>query len=383
MKIIYILKSFAQLAGVERVFADKMNYLANHNNSITLITYEQGMHPLAFPLHSSVKHKDINTRFFTLSTLPLFLRYYNYLRLKKRFRNRLRNIIKEECPDFIITTTYSLKIAKDILIANQDAKTIMESHISYASILRKNDFKKNSITRYMAMLYDKNNLRVLKQYDIFVTLTQQDATQWKQIIRNVIVIPNPVTKYPKTINLDKKSPHRIIAVGRLNHQKGFDKLIDAYSLISINHPSWHIDIFGKGELKESLCNQIKMKGLEDIITIHKPTLEIYEEYTHSDFYVLSSNFEGFCLVMLEAMACGLPCVSFDCPYGPKELIINGKNGLLVENGNIIELAEKIEWMITHENERREMAKEARNTLKQYKIEIIMSLWEELFQKSLK
>ena len=219
MKIIYILKSFAQLAGVERVMADKINYLAEHNTHITLITYEQGNHPLAFTLSHSVKHIDLNTRFFTLSKYPLFLRFFLYLKLKREFRSKLQNIITQEHPDFIITTTYSLKVAKDILKVKKNAKTIIESHISFHSVLRKNDFRERSVARYFAKLYDRENMNTIRKFDILVSLTQQDAVQWKSIVKSVFVIPNPVTKYPESITINHDVYHRIIAVGRLNHQK--------------------------------------------------------------------------------------------------------------------------------------------------------------------
>lgn len=378
MRIIYILKSFAQLAGVERVMSDKINYLADHHNHITLITYEQGDHPLAFSLNPSVKHIDLKTRFFTLSKFPLFIRFFYYLKLKKTFRSRLREIIKQEHPDYIVTTTYSLKVAKDILKIKKDAKTIIESHISFHSILRKNDFKKGSITHFIASIYDRANLNTIRKFDMLVSLTQQDSIQWQKFVKNVSIIPNPVTKYPESISTKKNVKHRIIAVGRLNHQKGFSRLIQAFSLISEKYPSWRIDIFGKGELYDELNKLIRQKGLYEKVSINQPTTEIYHEYLNSDFYVLSSEYEGFCLVMLEAMACGLPCVSFDCPYGPKELIVSGKNGLLVENGNVSELAQKIEWMITHDSERNRMSNEARKTINKYKLDTIMTQWEELF-----
>lgn len=378
MRIIYILKSFAQLAGTERVVADKINYLAKKGYDITLITYEQGVHPLAYPLHPTVKHIDLDTRFFTLYKYSLFTRLIHYFKLKRVFRRKLQKIVNEQEPDYIITTTYSLKVANEILSVKRNAKTIMESHINHDSLIRHCDFKKNSINRFIFKIYDNQNLRTLQKYDSFIALTRSDAFQWGKSGIKVKVIPNPVTEYPDTIDTNKTCNYRIIAVGRLNHQKGFEKLINAFSLISQKHPKWRIDIFGQGELEGELNNQIINNNLQDRIIIHQPTKDIYKEYLHSDLYVLSSNFEGFGLVLIEAMACGLPVVSFDCPYGPGELIINEKNGLLVENGNVTDLANKIEWMINHESERKEMSNEARRTLLKYKIDIIMSQWEELF-----
>ncbi len=378
MHIIYILKSFAQIAGTERVMADKINYLANHGFSVSLITYEQGDHSLAFPLNKSVVHIDLNTRFFTLSKLPIYSRLIHFIILKHTFRKKLQTFIEKDNPDIIITTTYSLKIAKDILKVKKNAKVIIESHVSHDSVIRHYDYKKGSILRYLAMLYDYNNIRYIKQFDYLVALTKKDASQWRKHLTNVIVISNPVTRYPDILTKNKKTKFRIIAVGRLNHQKGFDKLIDAFSLISEKYPLWHIDIFGQGELYEVLCSQIEKYSLKDRIIIRQPTPNIYEEYLNSDFYVLSSNFEGFGLVIIEAMACGLPVVSFDCPYGPDEIITNNKDGILVPKQNIVLLAHSMERLIENENERNIMATEARLTAKKYIIENIMQQWERLF-----
>lgn len=383
MKIIYILKSFAQLAGTERVMADKINYLAQKGYSITLITYEQGVHPLAYKLHPTVKHIDLETRFFTLQKHSLLTRSFYYIKLKRLFRKKLQGIVNEQKPDYIVTTTYSLKVAKDILRAKNNAKTIMESHINHDSLIKHYEFKKNDINRYIFKVYDKINKNTLEKYDLFVSLTEKDATQWRTSGIKTKVIPNPITNYPKEINTNKNHNNRIIAVGRLNHQKGFDKLIEAFSLISSKYPEWRIDIFGKGELERELNSQIIKKRQEGRVIINQPTKDIYIEYLNSDFLVLSSNFEGFGLVLIEAMACGIPVVSFDCPYGPNEIITDMKDGILVKNGNVNQLSEKMEWMITHKVERTEMGIQARVSAKKYEIKYIMSIWEELFKNKLK
>ena len=110
--------------------------------------------------------------------------------------------------------------------------------------------------------------------------------------------------------------HRVIAIGRLTYQKGFDRLIDAWTIVNRRHPDWKLDIFGEGIRREALNKQIRNNGLEKSVTIHPFTKNIAQEYLNSSIFALSSNYEGFVLVLLEAMGCGLPCVAFDCPNGP-------------------------------------------------------------------
>ena len=121
----------------------------------------------------------------------------------------------------------------------------------------------------------------------------------------------------------------------------------------------------------------------DSIIIHKPTDNIYAEYMNSSFYVLSSRYEGFALVIIEALSCGLPCVSFDCPNGPSEIIRSGENGLLVPLADIEKLSNSIEWMINHKADRDRMSLNARLSTTQYQAEKIMSRWVKLFDDVIK
>ena len=370
-------------AGVERLMSDKMNYMAECGHEIILVTYEQGTHPMPFPLHHNIRTIDLDTRFFTLKKYRLLRRFIENIRLQKLFKSRLQDIIDDIQPDIIHTTTYSINLIRIIAKLKTNAKLTIESQVSYDSILKENDFKGNYSLRLFAKLYDYLTLKKFRKFDAFFALTRGDAAQWEPLITKIFIIPNPLTHYPEQINDHSEIQHRIVCAGRLNHQKGFDLLINAFALIADKCPEWHIDIFGDGDEESSLRSQLLRQRLENRIFIHPATDNIFEEFQNSDFFVFSSRFEGWGLVLVEAMSCGIPAISFRCNYGPEDIITDEIDGLLVSDGNIEELSEKILWMIDHPTQCRSMGKEARIKAKKFKKEIVIQQWIDIFEDLIK
>ena len=378
MTIVYIFRSMAKLAGTERVLTDKMNYLASIGYNIYIITYEQGEHPIAFKFHQNIVHIDLGTRFFTLSQYNIFKRYWKYIKLRYLFRKKMESCIKQIKPDIIIYTTYSLNVIDIITKLKCKAKKIVESHVIMGSITEENDSSNNTFIQQIKKHFIYRNLKYIKKADKIVVLTKEDARQWSQI-KKAQIIPNPVTIFPD--NTVENNSNKILCVGRLEKEKGFDLLINAWKKIADEFPNWNIEIYGSGGEYNNLLQQIKINSLTGSIQIKPPTINIYEQYQNSSLFILSSRYEAFGLVLIEAMSCGRPCISFNCPSGPNEIIIDGINGLLIQNGNIDDLAIKIKWMINHENERKEMGKNARIFAQKFKKENIMQQWIKLFNES--
>ena len=223
----------------------------------------------------------------------------------------------------------------------------------------------------------RNLLSNIRQSDLLIALTQGDAACWKDFVKNVMVVRNPVTFYPKLLDDTVKAECRIISVGRLHPQKRIDRLIESFSLIAGKHPSWFVDIYGEGDERDILMKKIIGLGLSRQVFLKGVTANVYKEYKRSQLFVLSSDYEGFGLVIVEAMACGLPVVSTDCPFGPSDIIEDGETGLLAEM-DVQDLADKMEWMITHETERMEMGRKAHQAAARYKKEIVMKEWEQAY-----
>jgi glycosyltransferase involved in cell wall biosynthesis len=167
----------------------------------------------------------------------------------------------------------------------------------------------------------------------------------------------------------------------LEWQKGYDRLISIWKLVSHEHPDWQLDIFGEGELEEEINNSIKKEELRSV-KIHPFTDTISQEYASSSICVLDSLFEGFSLVLIEAMRHGLPCVSFNCPYGPKDLIDDNESGYVIENDNIEQFAEKLNYLIENTEIRKKFAKKALLKSTRYDVDTIMSQWRDLFDSLL-
>lgn len=377
MKIIYIYNTIASIGGIERIFVDKMNYLADKcHHEVYLFTSSQGNHPICFPLSPNVKHIDLNIRHHVQYQYCLPKRLWIRHKLNKLCKKRLEEEVQKIDPDIIICTP--IYLSTEVCKLKCRAKKVIESHTAKKDTHIAEDLKMGFIKDIKNQYNVHRRLHIIEQYsDAIVTLTSQDAKAWKNAAK-VYVIPNMTQAITPANSLCEE--HRVIAAGRLCYQKGFDRLIEAWDIVHKEFPDWRLDIFGEGPYRGALYTQIKNKKLEGVITIHSFTQNILQEYLISSIFALSSYFEGFGLVLIEAMGCGLPCVSFDCPNGPSEIIKDKEDGLLVKNGDINGFAEAICQLIRNEKMRIEFGKRAKQNAMRYIADEIMPQWEMLFNK---
>lgn len=375
MRIIYIYSALTTVGGADRVIVDKANYFAEKcGYEVFIVTAHQNEKPFFSPLSKKVKHIDLAVNFNEQYRHPFFIRGFVYQKLLRIYKKRLSTLLKELRADFTLTT-----ISRDIdfLLSIKDGSIkIAEAHVPKKFLRNLHLMQnRNFLYKIAGIIWTKRLENAAKNFGAFVVLTQEDADTWSKI-RYCTVIPNSLPFYPKQNSNCKEK--QIISVGRLNEQKGYDRLVEVWALVASKHTDWKLNIYGNGELKDSLAKLIKRKGLSDSMFLKDPVNNIVDKYVESSIYVMSSHFEGFGMVLIEAMACGLPVISFNCPAGLSNIISNNEDGFLVEDGNIQQLAEKMSYLIDHEDLRIQMGRKARENVKRYNQDVIMLKWVELF-----
>lgn len=376
MKIIYLYTSLTTVGGADRMIVQKANYLADKMGyEIYIITDSQKERPMFFPLSPHVKHIDIDIDFEQQYHQGLIIRSYYYLTLMHVYKKRLSQLLERIKPDIVIST---LGREMDFLTRLKDGSIkIGESHIAKAfcrnfHLAEQRGFCYKQIVKY----WRKKQENEIKKLDAFVVLTRHDAESWKSV-KEAYIIPNSLPFYPQQSS--SCTEKKIISIGRFTEQKGYERFIEAWSKVNRKHPDWKVAVYGEGEDRNKLESLIKEKGIENNFKLYRPVKNIQDKYLESSIYVMTSRFEGFGMVLAEAMACGVPCISFDCPHGPADIITHGEDGILVENGNTDKLAEAICKLIENEELRIQMGQKAKANISRYSDEQIMKQWDELFK----
>lgn len=375
LKIVYCIPSLYYPSGMERVVTLKANYFAEVYGYEVVIILTDGKDKKPFySLSPLVRIINLDINYDELYGKSFLKKIVLYLKKQRIFKKRLRDCLFSLKPDISIST-----LRREINFFNSikdGSIKIGEIHFSKANY---RDFKSekfiNIVQKSIAFFWMRQLIYQLKKLDRFITLTEEDKMLWTEL-KNIQTINNPLSFFPDRISqCDNK---QIIAAGRYVPQKGFDLLIEAWSLVEKKYPDWKLLIFGDGDRK-LLENIIIKNNLQNCYLNHS-TNDIASEFINSSIYVLSSRFEGFGLVITEAMACGVPPIAFDCPCGPKDIINNLKDGILVNSGDINELAEKICFLIENEEIRKDMGSNARKNAERFKIEHIAEQWKLLFEE---
>ena len=372
MKLVYFIPLLSTRGGQERTLTDKANYLSARGHEVMFLSYEHEG-PLAYQLSPKVKHVDLHCHFFKLYGVPVYRRWLEVLRLKRLFRKKLKDVMEWYLPDVVVIAVPNTEnFICDVMLVAKGIPVIIESHLAQGYQV----IRRGMTERWLYYMY--NPMQAVRMSNLLIALTAGDAECWTKLgVKHVKIIPNPVTSYLDILPDFTQQEGRIICVGRLTRQKRYERMINAFFMIASKYPDWFVDIYGAGEEHDRLQTMISDYQLSRQIHLLSPVLDIYMEYSRSQFFVLCSDFEGFGLVIVEAMACGIPVVSTDCPFGPSEIIEDGKTGLLAKM-EVQDLADKMEWMITHEEERKAMGVRAHQAAARYRKEVVMPEWEKAY-----
>ena len=373
-KIVYCTPSLYMAGGVERVLTLKANYFAdNYGYDVTIITTDGEDKNCFFPLSDKVKVINLGIHFEDMWHRSFLKRLCMYLPKERQFKKLLTTELNRIKPDITISV---LRREINFLTEIQDgSKKIGEIHINRAHYRNFTPNRTNPFKAIFAKFWMHGLVKKLKKLDRFVVLTEYDRQAWQEIPR-VDVIPNPLPFYPKEMPVTRKK--RVIAVGRYFDEKGYDMLLKVWAIVEKECDDWELDIYGDGnklyyeKIASTLALDRQRCRLNDSIS------DVQREYLDSSLFVCTSRFEGFGMGIIEAMACGLPVVAFDCLWGPRSIITDGEDGLLVENGNIEKMAETILSLVNHPERISEMGMNARKNVQRFNIDTIAKKWKRLF-----
>ena len=369
MRIAYVTDAFAVWGGMERVLTDKMNYLADcYGYEIFLLTCNQGAHFIPFQLHNNVRCKDLDIRMHQQYSYHGIRRLYVRKQLQRTLKERMQDALERIQPDVIVCV--KLDFVRLVNKVSNNIPLVVESHtLCYA--------ERFEGVSWLRRIHIRSIKKAVGKADVVVSLTEGDAADWRNINNMVRAIPNVV--HLNESDMFASCEHKsVLYVGRFSHQKDIDSLLRIWEIVHQQHPDWHLNIYGEGELKESYLS--KIQALNADIHVYEPTPDIMEVYREHSILLLTSLYEPFGLVLPEAMSCGLPVVAFDCPFGPADIITDGVDGFLIKDRDIHLFAQRVDQLISSYDLRWQMGQAGILSSKRYQALHIMPLWVQLFEQ---
>ena len=375
MKILYLIHSTYNPGGMERVLLNKVRYFVEEKGwEVTVVTTDQHDRPSFYPFPERVRMTDLGVNYSDDNGKPFHKKLFGFIKRRRLHEKRFKAVLEQIKPD-VVDCFYPGECSF-VPELKDGSKKVMELH---QSKLFHHQYNRSGLMGLADKVRARMDEKLVRRFDRFVVLTQEDKRMWGEM-PGIRVIPNAAN-----FIADKYSDctqKRVIAVGRLDYQKSFDRLILAWEKVHQMMPDWRLDIFGQGEWKDILQGMIDERGLQDVVKLNGPTKNIGKEYAESSMIVMSSHYEGFPMVMIEAMACGLPAVCFDFKCGPKDIIVELENGLVVPDGDIEGLAEAMLRLMRNDELRQKMGENAKRVVETFSEEKVMNKWVRLYEETI-
>lgn len=355
MKVLILGGNFNNTGGTERVGTMLANGLSEAGYEIVLASILYGDEPF-FPINNDIK------------TISLFNSPGRTLYRTPNIIYKVRRLLKEENIDTLIVVETMSVLFTLPAILGMSVKHICWEHFNFNNDLGK---KGRRLARQLAARY----------CDSIVTLTERDKRYWLQGTHHksqITAIANPCP-FPIQEYIKEENTKIVLAVGRLTHIKGFDMLLEAWIQVNKARPDWTLKIVGEGENRAELKNFIRMNKLTDSVQLIGNANDVSQYYKEAEIFCLSSRFEGFPMVLLEALAFGLPIVSFDCDTGPAE-ILESTGSILVPKNDISKLAISLIGLMNSEKQRKVIGLKSKERAKVYQPQEIIDTWDSILQK---
>ncbi len=352
--IIFLVHDIHFGGGGERVTANMANHFAVNGDRVSIVSVSTQKTGNIFQIDTRVNIDYLNSD--QHSGLNIIRKIESFLAVRSYFR-------KTKNRTFLLGIgTYPTLLAA-LLPYNDQIIKIGCQHGSYSSV--------KHIWHIMRRL-------VFRRLTAVVSLTTYDVTKLRGLNKNIYVIPNSVSFFPdKPAELLNKT---ILAIGRIDFPKGYDLLLEVFSRFCVVNKDWKLRIIGDGPLKESISRFISVKNLTNRVVIIPSSRRIEQEYLDASVYLMTSRTEGLPMVMLEAQACGLPILSFNCETGPADIITNGEDGYLIDNYNIDEMVTKLLELCSDLPKRQEFGMNARTNVRKFFPVQVFEKWETLFNQ---
>ena len=375
-KIVYCTPALYSAGGTERVVSLKANYFADVlGYDVTIIVTEGKNSNSFFHLSDKVEVINLGLNFEEIWNVSFIEKVFLYLKKQRKYKKLLKRELMRIRPDITITTLR--REINFIIEINDGSRKIGEQHLSRSNY-RKTDPRFTNICEKFFFLWWKNRVvSSLTKLDKLVVLTPDAASEWPEV-KNIMMIPDPLPI--KVDRCSTTSYKRVITIGRYSFEKGYDLLLKVWSVVEKKFPDWQLDIFAMGDPTPYVKMMDDLSIDKKRCHLNSSVVDVEDEYMKSSILVQPSRTEGFGLVIVEAMSCGLPVVSFDCENGPRSVITNGEDGFLIPPFDVEMFANSLMRLMSDDDLRKSMGEKGKQNSQRYDIDIVGQQWKQLFDE---